>query len=364
MISNEERDYLCQKHGLCFPNNNFLLNHVMIKLRSERTLLSPELTHTIVRIGDMARLWLNTPACRFSQQGSCTICNYWRGQKINNLMQTVLPRLLLPDGIHTLLVNTCGSCLDPAELTTQEQNDLLDWISMQKVQTVILETHRHTLTEDTVARVCSRLNNCEVMFEVGQESLDPDVLFFCMNKPSVQMDIRTIIERIHRWGAKCIFNVILGAPMLNPKEQVEDAVSSINHILKLGADYITLFPVNIKPHTLPDYLYKIGVYEPIRIKLLLEVLNRIKMENLPRVDVAWYGECVEEGVIPPQYPAPNKELLLELLGKYNSCPDSSDRRRILKQFQGLCTDTFDDSPKDVGFVQRVDQYYNLLSEII
>lgn len=364
MLSNEDRDYLCEKYRLHFPNSNSLLNHIMTRIRSERAQLSPELTHSIVSVGDFVRLWLNTPACRFSQQGSCTICNYWRGCKIDNLMERVLPQLRLPDEVDTLLVNTCGSCLDPAELTVEEQNDLLAWISIQKVRTVILETHHHTLTEDTVARVCSRLRNCEVMFEVGQESLDPDVLFFSMNKPSVRTDIRAITEHIHRWGAKCIFNVILGAPMLTPKEQVEDAVSSINSMLELGADYITLFPVNIKPHTLPYYLHKIGAYQPIRIELVLEVLNRIKTEDLPYVDISWYGEVVEEGVIPPQYPTQNREVLLELLGEYNNCLDSAGRQRILKQCQGLCTEAPVDSAEDVGLAQRLDQYYTLLSEML
>lgn len=364
MLSNEERDYLCKKYRLHFPNANSLLNHIMKSFRSERAQLSPELTHSIVSVGDFVRLWLNTPACRFSQQGSCTICNYWRGLKIDNLMEKVLPQLSLPDGVDTLLVNTCGSCLDPSELTVEEQNDLLAWISVQNIQTAILETHRHTLTEDTVARVCSHLRNCKVMFEVGQESLDPDVLFFSMNKPSVQTDILTIIERTHRWGAKCIFNVILGAPMLTPREQVEDAVSSINRMLELGADYITLFPVNIKPHTLPYYLHKIGAYHPIRIELVLEVLNQIKTEDLPRVNVSWYGELIEEGVIPPQYPSRNKESLLELLGAYNSCLDSRGRKHILVQFQIFCTEAPDDSQEDAGFAQRIDRCYTLLSEML
>lgn len=362
MLSKEDREYLCEKYGLAYPYANVFLNRVMTKIRSERALLSPEYSHSISCIGNMARIWLNTSACRFSQQGSCTICNYWRGQKIDHLMERVLPQIRLPDGIRTILVNTCGSCLDPAELTVEEQNDLLQWLSKQEARTVILETHYHTLMEDTVERVCGYLKNREVMFEVGQESLDSDVLFFSLNKPSVQIDIQAITERIHLWGAKCIFNVILGAPMLSPREQVADAVNSINRMLEQGADYITLFPINIKPHTLPYHLHQIGAYAQVRIELLVDVLSRIETDDLPRVDVSWYGEVVEEGVMAPQYPEHNKKTMLELLGTYNDRLDPGGRRQVLERLQMYCTVSDVESLEGAGFTERIDQCYALLSE--
>lgn len=123
-----------------------------------------------------------------------------------------------------------------------------------------------------------------------------------------------------------------------------------------------MFPVNIKPHTLPDYLYRIGAFAAIRIELLVDVLLQVQAADLPRVDVAWYGECVEEGVVAPQYPEHNKKTIMELLGAYNNSTNSHDRRQILDRIKTHCIESEPEPLDDEEFAERIERIYALLSD--
>ena len=81
------------------------------------------------------------------------VCNYWAGRKVPGLVERMKRTICIPEGTNTILINTCGSCLDPQELMIDEQNQLFKWLNKQPAEDIILETHMFTLSEDTVRRV-------------------------------------------------------------------------------------------------------------------------------------------------------------------------------------------------------------------
>lgn len=368
MLTEEERNFLDKKYGLCHTDgDNGLLSSAMRYIRRSRSVLDSTDAFSVFLNNDMAQIWLQTPACRFSQEGKCTVCNYWAGKKFPKLIQRMEQAISIPKGINTILINTCGSCLDPKELSLREQKRLFQWLNGQPARDIILETHMTTLSEDTVKRVREMVSGKNLFFEIGQESINRDVLFYSLNKPLPKRIRDTVISRIRRYKAKSIVNVMLGAPFLNREERIQDAVHSITGLLQEGADYIMLFPVNIKPNTLVRFLYDMGMYNPVDGSTIAGVLDRIPERILPRVGVAWYGEHREPGVIPPYIPEPDRAEFNKMVAAFNGS-DSMEER---KQQAGILWDKgkewavgYSRETADGCLAERIDKAYQILQKEI
>lgn len=368
MLTEEERKYLDDKYALrqkC--GGNALLGSVMRYFRKSRSILDPGDAFSIFETNELVQIWLQTPACRFSQEGKCTVCNYWAGRKVPGLVERMKRTICIPEGTNTILINTCGSCLDPQELMIDEQNQLFKWLNKQPAEDIILETHMFTLSEDTVRRVRDLIPDKNLFFEIGQESINGDVQFYSLNKSLPERGVDTVINRIHRYGAKSIVNVILGAPFLNREEQIRDAVESIIGLLQKGTDYIMLFPVNIKPDTLVSYLYNAGIYSLIDGGMIARVMDELPEKYLSRVGIAWYGEHQETGVLPPDIPDVDRLEFNATIAAYNSSCCMEDRKRLVKALMDKEKKWKPGRKKENEnrcFVERLDRGYQMLCEKI
>lgn len=368
-LSVPEKQQLNQRYGLLTKSarDNRLLSMAMQALRSQRVVLPPQKIFSLFKFEDYVQLWVQTEACRHSKLGRCTVCNYWNGRHCHGVVDELIARAQLPADRCTLLLNTCGSCLDSLELCQEEQDKLFAWIARHPYGRVILETHTDTLNQETVERVCQAFQKQEVFFEFGIESASPDVLFYCLNRRDSKRRLPAIVDTVHQCGAFCIANVLLGSPFLSRQEQIEDAVQTIQALRRQGVDYIVLFPVNIKPHTLQQFLHQHHQYDVVCGDMIVNVLSHFPADELPRIDVVWYGEHQEENTIPPYFCPKCHAELPELLQMYNHVETSQERRSILTKMQELrCTC----HQKDTGIGQadslysRLDRGYGLIQRVI
>lgn len=320
---------------------NTLLDNYMKTIRKARPILAPEKKYELYESDDLMQLWFQTLPCRFSVLGKCTMCNYWNGKYNPDLMQAMVKEIVLPTTCHTLLINTCGSCLDPQEVPPKDLFLLLDWIRQCTAKRIIFETHWSTLSTDTLELVNRIIPDKKIYYEIGIESTNIDTLFYLLNKPSSLINVDTLIKRIHDHNASCIMNVVLGIPFMDPQEQIEDTVSSIQDLLEQHADYIVLFPINIKPHTLLMQLYNNNYYSTVPIKLLAYILLKYFPDKLDRINTAWFGDRHEEGVIPPSSCSICGTPTISLLKKYNREEKNEIRRLILEQIIRIDCDCLD-----------------------
>ncbi len=336
MLTDEERKYLNGKYKLHHAGgDNALLGSAMRHIRKSRPILDSTSAFSLFETNGLIQLWIQTPACRFSRLGRCTICNYWSGQRIPGVIAEIEKNASIPENIDTILVNTCGSCLDSEELTEEERAQLFRWLNHQPAENIILETHMATLSENMVRHVREMIPSKNLFFEIGQESVNQDVLFYSLNKPMPERGREIILNRIRDYGAKSIVNVILGAPFLDRKEQIRDAVDSMISLLREGADYVMLFPVNIKPHTLAYCLYEKGMYTPVDGSMIVQVLAALPEEFLPRAGVSWYGEHRELGVISPYVPKGDGARFYEMLASYHKSNNVEERKRQIRRLLEL-----------------------------
>lgn len=367
LFTDEERKKLNALFNIDPINgNNSVLDRYMKAQRKKWPVLPPDKRYEVYQSNELFQLWLQTPPCRFAVAGKCTICNYWKGKRIPNLLQSVLEEVEIPDSCNTILINTCGSCLDPAEISHNELPILLNWLVQSPVSRIIFETHWTTLTPDLLCIIDSHLSEKDVMYEIGLESANPDTLIYLLNKPSSITSISTIIHNIHSHHATCIMNVVFGAPLLTPREQIADVVSSISFLLKHHVDYIVLFPINIKPNTLLMDLYIDGNYQPVPAKIISDILLDHFPENLDRINIAWFGDRRENGVVPPARCNICGQEVVNLFKQYNSSETTQLRRELLERVSLIkcsCTDTFLSHNDSSRPYKRVSDFYNQIKKV-
>ena len=363
-LSENERTLLNSLYHLNHKSKlNTVLDEYMIKIRKKRGVLSPSKKYELYESDDLIQLWFQTPPCRFSVLGKCTMCNYWNGQHIPNIIQTIKNEVSLPDTCQTLLINTCGSCLDSYELVDEDFILLLDWLEQSCAKTIIFETHWSTLSEEKLCLIRKHIPQKRIMFEIGLESVNKDTLYYILNNPSSIIDIKSVVEKVHRHDGICIINIIFGVPFLTPEEQMADTTSSIKNLLDNNADYIVLFPINIKPQTLFMELYNHGLYRPVPIKIIADLLLESFDSQLDQINIAWFGDRNEDGVIQPQMCDICGSKTVSLLCKYNNAEDSFSRHKILEKIKNIecaCTHNYLNQKKSGNVYERFKQYYEFI----
>lgn len=313
-----------------------LLDEVILSLRKKRLKVDLSLPYTVYSSGRMLQVWINTPACRFSLVGKCSICDYWDGTASEQAVIKACEYIeQVGNEYDILLLNTCGSCFCEEELPYQELLRVMRTVAKTSIRRVIIESHLAYVTAEKMQRIKEILIGKEVFLEYGQESTSWDVLKYCLNKPSMCMKYN-VIHKLQNIGVGIMANVVLGIPFLTVQQRVDDSVESICSLLEDGMDEVVLFPVNIKPYTLVRYLYDKGYYKQVNAIEILEVLDQFEPKELSRIELAWFEpqrdklEAYGERSFGAYYCPECGQKLLKHFLDYRSAVDGTERKRILQ----------------------------------
>ena len=318
-----------------------ILDRAILSIRSTRPHVGANLPYTVYSRGDYAQIWINAPACRFSLLGKCSICDYWDGEYSKDAVEAACNYIELHGNEYvTLLLNTCGSCFCEEELPFQALLQVAQSIAKTSVSRVVFESHLSYVRLDKLKVLVDVLCGKELVVEYGQESTSPEVLKYCLNKPSMLREY-TIVDSIHELGIKIFANVILGVPFLSVSKRVEDAVNSIRSLLNSSVDGIVLFPVNIKPYTLVKFLYDKGYYKRVDAIEIIKVLGCFNENDLEKIELAWFEPqrevqaAYEEHGLSPAYSEPCGKRILNGLNNYCTQKDGVSRKYWIQQLQNI-----------------------------
>jgi radical SAM enzyme (TIGR01210 family) len=329
-----------------FPVNGSeaCLSRAILSIRSERPHVGALLPFTTHSYGSMIQIWINTPPCRFSLKGCCSICDYWNGIASEDAVNKACDYIKAHGNEYSiLLINTCGSCFCEQELPFQQLYRIVKAITKTSIKSVIFESHLVYVDINNLKLLIDVLGDREVTVEYGQESTSPHVLKYCLNKPSMLSDYDVTAE-LQKIGVKILANVILGSPFLSVRQRIQDAIDSIHSLLACGMDGVVMFPVNIKPYTLVKYLFDRGYYKRVNALEVVRVLEDFDETQLDRIELAWFephrevqAAYTERGLSPLYCDHCGTDVLNCLLD-YGRATNGKLRMDAIKQIQGITCD--------------------------
>ena len=285
--------------------------------------------------GGFVHICLESTGCRFRRKGYCMMCDYGAGRCITPTeavcaLESVLNRW--PQKIERLLLGSCGSVFDPAEITPDVLQAILSFLQANPVPHLIFETHYTTVTPDILAQLKDFLPQQEITIEMGFESASTDVLH-SLHKFMNLSDLKATMDRIHAFGMSVSLNVFLGAPHLTQARQIEDALQSIRWAFRSGADEVVLFPANIKPGTKLWTMYRVGTYRPVTHDMVLAVLDQLSDRELSGTSVSWYGDRQEAGedtdIVPPYAEETQRSRYMDFYRQFMKSTDAAQRKKLL-----------------------------------
>lgn len=335
-----------------------ILSTAILCLRSMRPKIDSSLPYTVFSTNRMLQIWINTPACRFSMEGKCSVCDYWNGAASQDAVDKVCKYIeQYGSNYKFLLLNTCGSCLCEEELSFDNLMRVINVVAKTKIERIILESHLAYVSVEKLNKIKQTMRNRKIIVEYGQESVSPYVLKYCLNKPSMISEYE-ITRELQKNGIGVIANVLLGAPFLSVRQRIEDAALGIQELLEKGLDGIVLFPVNIKPYTLVKYLFDNGYYKRVNAAEIIKVLIRFAPEELERIDLAWFEMnmerelAYEEQILSPEYCGKCGQQLYDRLTDYMSTESGAERKKIVcmaeKELCGCVNSLYEYSYPDIN----------------
>lgn len=239
------------------------------------------------------QLFFPSCGCRHA----CTMCSYGVDHPIDeNKVLNQLETIPFPENIKELVLEASGSFLDDKEVPEELQKKILQF-AKNKVDGVInIETHYSTVTDEKIEFITEILEGHDIVFEFGFESANPEVQAI-YNKPINLEEFSSTSWKAHEAGISTEVNILFGAPLLTPMEQISDCLNSIDWTFKnLPSDVnCVLFPINIKRDTLVRHMYEQNRYNPVSQWEFIHMLDLIPLEYLDRIALAWtrkHGKCI------------------------------------------------------------------------
>lgn len=262
------------------------------EIRKNRPIIPSDKLYSTYENNGVFQICFKSKGCSNYLSGSCIMCDYGIGSNITRLeLEKAFDEAMSEskNEVKILLLNTYGSVLDYTEISHECFVALLKKVKNSNIKTIIFETHYNTISREKLELIKNELNDKFILFELGLETSDEQIRENNLLKKIDNNKFIEIIKLVYSYNMGIIVNLLVGTPFLSPMEQLNDVLNSIEWCMKNEVDEIDLFPINIKPYTLLQELYESDEYEVISHWLLVEVLNRIPLEYLSKIYLAWYG---------------------------------------------------------------------------
>lgn len=315
------------------------------KLKENRPDVPSTHNYSVKYYGDIIHFWFRTQGCRYTRNGygGCLMCDYSTSSKApsQELIGYIKEGLNEIENMGSmLLINSSGSFFDNYEVSQDVRLFLYTQLKKYGDLRIIFESLLEVITESDIIELRKILNTQTIDIEFGLESSNPIILKYAINKRNTSKNnIINKIALMNRYDINAVANVLVGSPFLSEKENIQDAVQSITDAFKLGVSYVVLFPVNIKPYTVVNWLYENKYYDLISLWSYIEVLNQVDKRYLNHIELSWYKSKIpnnplyQKSLIAPTTCSHCQAEVLGLLDEFSSC--SNNRKAILTKINKI-----------------------------
>ena len=233
---------------------------------------------------------LRTKGCSWtrSSSGGCTMCGYFNDcspdidqDNLYSQFESALEKhskkleeIRENNSDLLLKIFTSGSFFDDEEVIPEIRKKILEKAAeIDTVREILVETRPDFVSEDKLIKAKTHLGEKQLELGIGMESSNKFVREVLINKGFSMQKIKQAVKIAHGCGVKIKIYLLLKPPFLSEKIAIRDAVNSIKKAVEIGADTISLNPVNIQRYTITDRLYYKKKYRTPWIYSVIEVFR-------------------------------------------------------------------------------------------
>lgn len=249
-------------------------------------------------IGKEFTIILRTKGCSWSlgESGGCTMCGYIQDANIENVNSVNIIKQfdyafnskikeINNDGDNiSLKIFNSGSFFDENEISDETRLHIYEKIEeFDKIKEVVIESRIEYITSDRLTELNDNLKNKHIEIAIGVETVNDHIRNHYINKGMLFNDFKTVLNicKENHIGVKTY--LLLKPPFLNEQGAIDDCINSINNLISLGVNTISINPVNIQKGTIVENLYLQNRYRPpwyySLYKVLKKSLDKDKLKN-------------------------------------------------------------------------------------
>lgn len=170
-----------------------------------------------------------------------------------------------------LCVYNEGNFFNERELPVEARREILKIIGADpNIKVVVIESLPEFIKEKVMLETTTLLGNKRLEVGIGLESSNQTVRKLCVNKPYTLRQFEEIVPVIKRY-AHLLTYVMIKPSFLTEAEALNDALLTVKYAFDVGAQIVSLEPVNIGEFAMSGVLNKIGYYRPAWLWTVLEV---------------------------------------------------------------------------------------------
>jgi archaeosine synthase beta-subunit len=239
-------------------------------------------------IVDALVIILKTRGCTWALSGGCTMCGYVNDSMVRKVevehLVTQFRDTIAREwkGQAVLKLYTSGSFLDATEVPRAAQETILREVPAG-VKKVTVEAQSVHATPDAVRAARAALAaSTQLEFAFGLESHRPAVLQWSVNKHDTFEDFVEACKAAREHGVRTKAYLLVKPPFLTEREAIEDAAETA---IKSGewCDVVSLNACNVQNRTLVERLWRRGLYRPIWLWSLAEIIRRVHGKTAARI---------------------------------------------------------------------------------
>lgn len=258
---------------------------------------------------------LRTKGCRWAlgENGGCSMCGYIQdscsenvsGEYIKNqfdyAFRMKLEEIQSSHDQFVIKIFNSGSFFDDAEIPVSIREYIYREINkINNIKEVVVESRVEYISKEKLESIKNSLKEKYIEVAIGLESVNDHIRNQYINKGLLFEDFLQVVKTCKDLGIGIRVYLIFKPPFLNEQSAIEDCFFSLQKLISLKVNTISINPVNIQRGTLVEHLWYQKRYRPpwfySLIKCLLSAYKQIKNINSVRIISDPSGAGTKRGI--------------------------------------------------------------------
>jgi radical SAM enzyme (TIGR01210 family) len=232
---------------------------------------------------------LRTNGCNWalSQLGGCSMCGYVNDaylQKIDNkhvlnqfefAINSKLEEINIDQEDYILKIFNSGSFFDDNEISEEiRQNIYKEITKIDKIKEVVVESRPEYISKEKLEIMQKYLGRKYIEIAIGLETINDEIRIQYINKGFLYKDFLKAFQicKDLKFGVRVY--LLFKPPFLNEHAAIDDCLNSLQILVDLKVDTISINPTNIQKHTFVESLWYQNRYRPPWFYSLFKCLIR------------------------------------------------------------------------------------------
>lgn len=231
-----------------------------------------------------------TGCSQVKKTGGCTCCGFYSisnlGVKIDDdYYKKEIHRIIndednkLSDFEIVCLYND-GSLLNEEEFSFDVLLYMIQQLNtVSSIKRIVIESKVNDITEEKIKKIRENTDK-EFEITIGYESSSEKVRQLCVNRPFYNADFEEKVKIAQAHKVSIVPLLMVKSAFLSEYEAIEDYVSSLEYLEKMGLERIDMELPTVMKDTLNYDLWVNGMYKPVKFWSVIDILKQRQEKGL------------------------------------------------------------------------------------